>query len=169
MPIMSPRPRTSPTFLNRLGQSRSRSRMWPPTSAAFAINSLSRSSMVASAAATATGFPPKVDACEPGGQSMMSARAIMALSGSPLAMPFALVKISGATPKCSADHILPVRPMPHCTSSKMSRIPGDRPDDAAPGGRLWVEPGSHLRPGAAPRRWLPPLLPAGRSGIVRLR
>ena len=79
--------------------------------------------MVASAAATATGFPPKVEACAPGGQFMISARAIMALSGNPLAMPLAVVKISGATPKCSAAHILPVRPMPHCTSSKISRMP----------------------------------------------
>ena len=79
--------------------------------------------MVASAAATATGLPPKVEACAPGAQSMMSARAIIALNGSPLAMPFAVVKMSGATPKCSAAHILPVRPMPHCTSSKISRMP----------------------------------------------
>ena len=37
--------------------------------------------MVASAAATETGFPPKVLACAPGGQVMISARETVAESG----------------------------------------------------------------------------------------
>lgn len=31
--------------------------------------------------------------------------------------------MSGCTPKCSQAHSLPVRPSPHCTSSKTSRAP----------------------------------------------
>ena len=44
---------------------------------------------MASAAAIATGLPPKVDACEPGTQSMISARDIITPSGMPEAMPLA--------------------------------------------------------------------------------
>ena len=79
--------------------------------------------MVTRAAAQATGLPPKVEACAPGGQVIRSARATVAPSGMPLAIPLATVKMSGTTPKCSAAHILPVRPMPLCTSSKTSRMP----------------------------------------------
>ena len=79
--------------------------------------------MVARAAAMATGFPPKVEACEPGTQSMISARVMSAQSGRPLAMPLATVIMSGATPECSMAHHLPVRPMPDCTSSTTSRMP----------------------------------------------
>ena len=79
--------------------------------------------MVASAAAQETGLPPKVEACAPGGQVIRSARATVAPSGIPLAIPLATAKISGTTSKCSAAHILPVRPIPDCTSSKISRIP----------------------------------------------
>ena len=54
--------------------------------------------MVASAAAMATGFPPNVEACAPGFQSITSAFAITALSGIPDAIPFATQMISGSTP-----------------------------------------------------------------------
>ena len=43
--------------------------------------------------------------------------------GKPEPRPFASVMMSGMTPKCSAANILPVRPMPDCTSSKISRMP----------------------------------------------
>ena len=59
----------------------------------------------------------------PGGQSMMSALAISADSGSPLARPLPAQITSGTTPSCSHAHIVPVRPMPLCTSSITSRIP----------------------------------------------
>ena len=41
--------------------------------------------------------------------------------------------MSGRTPQCSAANILPVRPMPLCTSSKMSRIPCRSHSDAQAG------------------------------------
>ena len=44
-------------------------------------------------------------------------------SGSPEAIPLALISTSGCTPACSMAHIRPVRPMPDCTSSATSRIP----------------------------------------------
>ena len=72
----------------------------------------SSSAMVASAAAQATGLPPNVEACAPGGQVIRSARATVAPSGMPLAIPLATARMSGTTSKCSAAHILPVRPMP---------------------------------------------------------
>ena len=72
-----------------------RLRMWAPMRAALAISSSSSSSMVASAAEIQTGFPPKVDACAPGFQLMISARATVADRGMPLAIPLASVTISG--------------------------------------------------------------------------
>ena len=79
--------------------------------------------MVADAAAQATGLPPKVLACAPGVQSMTSARAAVTPSGRPEAMPLAIDRMSGFRPKCSDANILPVRPMPDCTSSTTSRMP----------------------------------------------
>ena len=54
---------------------------------------------------------------------MRSSRAIIAPSGKPLAMPLPAVTMSGATPSCSIAHIVPLRPMPDCTSSQTSRMP----------------------------------------------
>ena len=51
--------------------------------------------MVLRAAAMATGFPPKVEACAPGFQSIKPARATHAPKGRPDAMPFASVTMSG--------------------------------------------------------------------------
>ena len=73
MPIINPRPRTSPMSWCFCCSSRSRSIMKAPTSAAFFINESFRSLIVASAAAHDTGLPPNVLACEPGGQSITSA------------------------------------------------------------------------------------------------
>ena len=69
--------------------------------------------MVSSAAAQATGLPPKVEACAPGPQSISSARATVTPSGKPEAMPLAVTRMSGTTPTWSQAHIFPVRPMPH--------------------------------------------------------
>ena len=74
-------------------------------------------------AASATGLPPYVEPCAPVPQSMTSARAIIAPIGIPEAIPLAVRRMSGSTPKCSIAHILPVRPAPDWTSSAMSRIP----------------------------------------------
>ena len=90
---------------------------------AFFMSPSSNSAIVASAAAQHTGLPPNVEACAPGGQVIRSARATVAPSGIPLAIPLATARISGTAPKCSAAHILPVRPIPDCTSSKIRRIP----------------------------------------------
>jgi hypothetical protein len=79
--------------------------------------------MVARAAAHETGLPPNVLAWAPGGHDMISARAVHTPSGMPDAMPFAVATTSGSTPKCSIANILPVRPMPDCTSSATSTIP----------------------------------------------
>ena len=49
--------------------------------------------------------------------------AITAPIGRPEPSPLAEVRMSGATPQCSQANILPVRPMPDCTSSKISRMP----------------------------------------------
>ena len=56
---------------------------------------------------------------QPTGQSSMST----APSGNPDAMPLATHKISGTTFQCSQANILPVRPMPVCTSSATNRMP----------------------------------------------
>ena len=45
-----------------------------------------------------TGLPPNVDACAPGFQSMTLAFAMMALSGMPEAIPFAVQIMSGSIP-----------------------------------------------------------------------
>ena len=94
--------------------------------AAFSSRPSSSSSIVVSAAAQETGLPPNVEACAPGAHCIISARATVAPSGIPLAMPLATAKMSGTTSKCSAAHIFPVRPMPDCTSSRTSRIPDRR-------------------------------------------
>ena len=47
----------------------------------------------------------------------------MAPIGSPPPSALARVMTSGATPACSWANSRPVRPMPHCTSSKMRRSP----------------------------------------------
>jgi hypothetical protein len=70
-----------------------------------------------------TGFPPNVEACDPGAQSMISARVMQIPRGMPLAMPLAMHTMSGSTPECSMAHHLPVLPAPHWTSSTTSRIP----------------------------------------------
>jgi len=50
-------------------------------------------------------------------------RDVITPSGNPEAMPLAIVTTSGVTPVCSMANILPVRPMPDCTSSTMSSMP----------------------------------------------
>src|SRR5260370_1285494 len=123
-PLITPHPRTSPTILCFLGQPAMRLSMWSPTSCEFLSSpSFSITSSVASAAAIQTGFPPKVDACEPGTQSMISALLMVMPSGIPDAMPFAMQTMSGCTPVCSTANHLPVRPMPLWISSSTTRMP----------------------------------------------
>ena len=64
------------------------------------------------------------DRAAPSATSAISGVAIVTPSGSPFAMPFAIVMMSGSTPQCSMPHILPpVRPKPVCTSSQMKTPP----------------------------------------------
>ena len=79
---------------------------------AFSMYSLSIRSMVASAAARHTGFPPNVVPCEPGFHRITLSLATIAPSGIPLAMPFAEQSMSGSIPACSLAHHFPVRPIP---------------------------------------------------------
>ena len=72
---------------------------------------------------TTTGFPPYVEPCAPIAHVIRSARAIIAPSGMPLAMPLPASTMSGSTPQCSTAHIRPVRPMPLWTSSATNRMP----------------------------------------------
>ena len=106
------------------GQSRMRSRRCAPIGRRSQSARVRATAIVASEAAIATGLPPNVEACAPGVQFMISARAMMALNGRPLAIPLADGENIGRDHvKCSAAHILPVRPMPDWTSSKTSRMP----------------------------------------------
>ena len=84
---------------------------------------IAESRIVASDAAHETGLPPNVLACDQGGHDMTAADAVITQSGSPDAIPFPMLTMSGSTPECSIANIRPVRPMPDCTSSTMSRIP----------------------------------------------
>ena len=120
-PIIRPMPRTSPMEGWRAMISCKASCVYWPTTAAFSRYSFSIKSMVARAAAQESGLPPKVLPCAPRGQSITDLRATQAPRGIPEAMPLAIVMISGSTSKCSIAHHLPVRPMPHCTSSAMKQ------------------------------------------------
>src|SRR5438034_6485728 len=71
---------------------------------AFSLYSLSIRSIVASAAARQTGFPPNVVPCEPGPQRITLSLAMIAPSGMPLAMPLAEQRMSGSIPACSLAH-----------------------------------------------------------------
>ena len=80
---------------------------------------------MAFAAVAQMGFPPKVEMFPPFHESAMGAVASVAAMGKPLAIPLAIVMMSGSTPSwCSMPHILPpVRPKPVCTSSLMKTPP----------------------------------------------
>ena len=84
-------------------------------------------SIVLRDAAQASGLPQYVPPIVPGATpSITSALAIMADSGTPAAMDFAVAIISGSTPasfQYSDANIRPVRQNPDCTSSAISKIP----------------------------------------------
>src|SRR5215207_2743884 len=97
----------------------SRSAIVAPCPTTAPSSSSSTASHTATAAAHATGLPPKVLACSPGtnapaAPSLTSRQPI----GSPFARPFASVTASGRTPSCSNAKNVPVRPTPVCTSSR---------------------------------------------------
>src|SRR5262249_61631605 len=75
-------------------------------------------------AATEIGLRPKVEIVSFCSESAIAGVQIVAESGSPLAIPLAMVMISGSTPYCSQPHHFPpVRPKPVCTSSQMNTPP----------------------------------------------
>ena len=88
-------------FVLRLRQSAVCFMMNSPMRAALAMYFSSSKPIVASEAAMQTGLPPNVEACAPGFQSITLPRAIIALSGMPDAIPFAVQMISGSIPACS--------------------------------------------------------------------
>ena len=65
------------------------------------------SAIVAFAAAHETGLPPNVLACAPGGHDITSARAQVTPSGSPDAMPFAMLTMSARQAEVLAREHLP--------------------------------------------------------------
>ena len=67
-----------------------------------------------------TYVPPMV---ESPAASTISARPSTPEIGTPAAIDLATAIRSGSTPKCSIANILPVRPMPDCTSSAISTMP----------------------------------------------
>ena len=76
---------------------------------------------VARAAASARGWPPKVEPWSPGpNAAATSARAQQAPTGMPLPSALAMVTTSGSSPWAWKANQCPVRPSPVCTSSSMS-------------------------------------------------
>ena len=99
----------------------------PRRSALVGTSSARMVSSVATIAAMHTGLPPKVEMVLPRQLPAISSVAIVAPTGIPPAIPFAITMMSGATSQCSIpNHLPPVRPKPACTSSAMKRPPYDR-------------------------------------------
>ena len=78
--------------------------------------------IVAREAAHARALPPKVEAWLPAWKTSANfAFEMSAPIGTPSAIDLAQVKRSGFTPKFCQPHHMPVRPMPHWTSSQIIR------------------------------------------------
>ena len=108
---MRPSPRTSTTA----SSDASFSRRYAPVFLTFSPKpSSTRVVSVAYAAAMARLLPPNVDPWSPGEKAAAtSERAAQAPMGKPEAMPFAMVTISGMTPKFWNPNGSPVRKTPH--------------------------------------------------------
>ncbi len=128
-PMISPCPRTSArTPGQRACIARSASGNLIPITVAFSHKFSSRVTRIAAiAAAHAKGLPPKVDVCKKGASIKLCHRwglaTIAPIGITPPPSAFAKHRISGTTFSCSTANILPVRPMPVCTSSTMSSTP----------------------------------------------
>src|SRR3989442_2364188 len=124
-PHMSPRPRTSRT---RGAPAASWARCAPSHSALRRTSARNAGSAIVRTTSRATpatsGPPPNVVAWSPGLSAAATALVTRtAPMGSPPASGFARVRMSGTTPACSYANSVPVRPRPHCTSSKMTATP----------------------------------------------
>src|SRR5450830_55994 len=118
-PIIRPWPRMSLTP-GRLPSSRTRAaRRWAPTRAALSSRpSSSMMRMVSTPARMASGLPPKVVPWLPGWKMAAAlGPATTAPIGTPEPRPLARGITSGTMPAHWWANHLPVRPMPHCTSS----------------------------------------------------
>src|SRR6266851_5719820 len=122
---ISPMPRTSPMSECLACNSSNLPRKYFPTTSAFSSKfSSSINSIVALAATLVTGLPPNVAMFAPWKLPAISGVVTVRPTGAPLAIPFALVIMSGITSQFSMpNHFLPVRPQPVCTSSAMNRAP----------------------------------------------
>src|SRR6266571_416301 len=132
-PHMSPRPRTSRT---RGAPAASRARCAPSHSALRRTSARNAGSAIVRTTSRATpatsGPPPNVVAWSPGLSAAATALVTRtAPIGSPPASGFARVRMSGTTPVCSYANCVPVRPRPHCTSSKMTATPREPPSPRA--------------------------------------
>src|SRR5881296_2367400 len=124
-PHISPRPRASRTRGRRAARAASRAPSHSPLLRTWARKS--GSAMVcttASATLETSGPPPNVVAWSPGLRAVaIASRRSTAPIGSPPASGLASVRRSGTMPVCSYANRVPVRPSPHCTSSKMMATP----------------------------------------------
>ena len=128
IPHMNPVPRTARTRPPRaaIARNASPSHSPSPRTRVSSDRSLSRSSTCSATAAT-TGPPPNVEPWSPGWiAAAISSDISTAPIGSPPASGFASVIRSGAIPVCSCANSAPVRPRPHCTSSRISAAPCSR-------------------------------------------
>ena len=121
---MRPMPRTPLTNGYFFPSSPSCRRRYSPCSRQFSSTpSLSNASCTASAAAETSAVPPKVLAWVPGVSVSAYLRFVMKPPiGRPFAIALAIENASGSTPKLCQAKRVPIRPMPHCTSSKSSRM-----------------------------------------------
>src|SRR6266404_7047529 len=120
-----PMPRTSPMPWKRCWRDSRPSRSALPI--IWELKRSFSSSITSSVAAAATmlmGLAPKVEMFANWPLSATASLAIVKPMGWPLAIPFALVRMSGSTPYCcTAHHLPPVRPQAVWTSSAMKRPP----------------------------------------------
>src|SRR5436309_3694929 len=124
-PHISPRPLASFTRALRVASAPSRAPNHSPLARTAARNSGSAIVRTTSSATVATnGPPPNVVAWSPGASAAAIASSTRITPiGSPPPSGFASVYISGTTPEGSAANSVPVRPRPHCTSSKINAVP----------------------------------------------
>ena len=132
---IAPRPRTSAMTGYFSASPCSRGSMMSPIRRARPVrSSATMVSIAPSAAAQATGLPPYVPPRPPTcTESMISVRPVTPPSGSPPAMPLAVVIRSGTTASCSQANQSPVRQNPVWISSAMKTIPCSRQNSASPG------------------------------------
>jgi hypothetical protein len=118
-PIIRPWPRTSLTPLKLPSAARSAACRCAPTLAAFCSRpSSSMMRMVSTPARMASGLPPKVVPWLPGCSTLAAlGPATTAPTGTPEPRPLARGITSGTMLAHWCANHLPVRPMPHCTSS----------------------------------------------------